>query len=221
MCFFFFEGHGDHRDLHSVERRQRQMCIRDRRSSQPEQRGNRSRQRGRAEGALGRPVPRDPGGVELDTEAAAGSAPDEIVRTAERVDARLLVLGARGAGVLRRVGLGLALAQGADWALVLNEGTVLRPGCVAALVAAGEADPAVGLAGPLIVHADEPGVIQSAGGVLDRQWRAQHLGANEPDRGQFAAPRDRMIGGMERAFTPARAAGHQHALRADRRLRHG
>lgn len=44
--------------------------------------------------------------VEFDIEAAAGSAPDEIVRTAERVDARLVVLGARGAGLLRRLVLG-------------------------------------------------------------------------------------------------------------------
>ena len=88
------------------------------------------------------------------------------------------------------VGLALALAQGADWVLVLNEDTVLAPDCVAALVAAGEADPQVGLAGPLIYHADEPGIIQSAGGTLDRQWRAAHLGQNEPDHGQFAGPRD-------------------------------
>ena len=26
---FFFEWYGDHRDLHRVDRRQRQMCIRD------------------------------------------------------------------------------------------------------------------------------------------------------------------------------------------------
>jgi nucleotide-binding universal stress UspA family protein len=44
--------------------------------------------------------------VEFDIEAAASSAPDEIVRTAERVDARLVVLGARGAGLLRRLVLG-------------------------------------------------------------------------------------------------------------------
>ena len=28
--FFFFQGYGDHRVLHRVDRRQRQMCIRDR-----------------------------------------------------------------------------------------------------------------------------------------------------------------------------------------------
>ena len=30
FLFFFFKGYGDHRDLHRVDRRQRQMCIRDR-----------------------------------------------------------------------------------------------------------------------------------------------------------------------------------------------
>lgn len=44
--------------------------------------------------------------VELNIEAAAGPVPDEIVRTAESVDARLLVLGARGVGFLRRLVLG-------------------------------------------------------------------------------------------------------------------
>ena len=44
--------------------------------------------------------------VELNIEAAAGSVLDGIVRTAERVDAGLLVLGARGVGFLRRLALG-------------------------------------------------------------------------------------------------------------------
>ena len=29
VVFFFFYVYGDHRDLHRVDRRQRQMCIRD------------------------------------------------------------------------------------------------------------------------------------------------------------------------------------------------
>jgi GT2 family glycosyltransferase len=95
----------------------------------------------------------------------------------------------RGYAGNNNVGLQLALDRGADWAFVLNEDTVLAPDCLANLVAAAEADPRVGLAGPLIYHADEPTVIQSAGGVLDRTWHANHLGQNEPDRGQFAAPR--------------------------------
>ena len=35
--FFFFQGYGDHRDLHRVDRRQRQMCIRDRLTDEQQQ----------------------------------------------------------------------------------------------------------------------------------------------------------------------------------------
>ena len=44
--------------------------------------------------------------VRVHTEDAAGSTLDEILRAAERLDAQLLVLGARGAGFLRRLVLG-------------------------------------------------------------------------------------------------------------------
>jgi nucleotide-binding universal stress UspA family protein len=44
--------------------------------------------------------------VQARTACAEGSAPDEIRREAESLDAGLLVLGARGAGVLRRLVLG-------------------------------------------------------------------------------------------------------------------
>jgi nucleotide-binding universal stress UspA family protein len=44
--------------------------------------------------------------VQVQTEHAAGSAMDEILAAAERLDASLLVLGARGAGFLRRLVLG-------------------------------------------------------------------------------------------------------------------
>lgn len=68
--------------------------------------------------------------VELDIEAAAGSAPDEIVRTAEHVDARLLVLGARGAGFLRRLALGTTsqrLVRRTDRPLLVVRQTAHRP----------------------------------------------------------------------------------------------
>lgn len=44
--------------------------------------------------------------LELHVESAAGSVPDRILRTAESVDAGLLVLGARGVGLLPRLVLG-------------------------------------------------------------------------------------------------------------------
>lgn len=44
--------------------------------------------------------------IEVEAEDATGSALDEILRVADRLDAQLLVLGARGAGFLRRLVLG-------------------------------------------------------------------------------------------------------------------
>lgn len=86
------------------------------------------------------------------------------------------------------VGVELALREGADWVLVLNEDTILDPDCLARLVDVGEGDPQVGIVGPMVYHHDEPGVIQSAGGVLGRFWQSRHLGQNEADCGQFREP---------------------------------
>jgi GT2 family glycosyltransferase len=94
----------------------------------------------------------------------------------------------RGYAGNNNVGVALALARGADWLFVLNEDTILDPLCIEELVRYGQAHPKVGIAGPLVFHFDEPGVIQSAGGWFD-SWQAGHIGQNEDDRGQFAAPR--------------------------------
>ena len=78
------------------------------------------------------------------------------------------------------------MPEGADWMLVLNEDTVLAPECIERLVATGESDPRIAFVGPLVLHYDEPEIIQSAGVTLNGAWDSQHLGQNEPDRGQFA-----------------------------------
>ncbi|MFN8062091.1 MAG: glycosyltransferase family 2 protein [Vicinamibacterales bacterium] len=83
------------------------------------------------------------------------------------------------------VGIRRAVARGADWVFVLNEDTVLAPDCLETLVAAA-GDPSVGIVGPMVYHHDEPGVIQSAGGLLDARWAESHRGQNEDDRGQYA-----------------------------------
>jgi len=87
------------------------------------------------------------------------------------------------------VGLGLALERQADWVFVLNEDTVLAPDCLSRLIEVGESDAAIGVVGPMVYHHDEPEVIQSAGGRLSRRWEGSHFGQNEPDVGQFPAPR--------------------------------
>ena len=83
------------------------------------------------------------------------------------------------------VGVELAIKQGADWVLVLNEDTVLDLDCLTRLVEKGESDPAIGIVGPMVYHYNEPDVIQSAGGMLGNYWESKHLGQNEVDCGQF------------------------------------
>lgn len=85
------------------------------------------------------------------------------------------------------VGIEAALQQGADWVFVLNEDTVLAPDCLENLIREGEANPQIGILGPMVYHHDEPGIIQSAGAMLTKYWAGVHLGQNEPDQGQFAA----------------------------------
>lgn len=87
-------------------------------------------------------------------------------------------------------GLRHALEQRADYALLLNNDTVVDPGCLSALVAVAEADPAVGMVGPLIYYFDQPTVIWSAGGAIDwRRGTTWMVGLDEPDDGQWDAPR--------------------------------
>jgi len=86
------------------------------------------------------------------------------------------------------IGLRLALEQAADWVLVLNDDITLANDCVERLVEIGESNPAIGMVGPLVYHADEINVIQSAGGTLDKFWVTSHLGQNDTDTGQFSQP---------------------------------
>ena len=95
----------------------------------------------------------------------------------------------RGYAGNNNVGIEIAMAQNADWIFVLNEDTILDPDCLARLVALGESDSQIGMVGPLVYHHDEPTVIQSAGGFMNRDWEAGHLGKDENDQGQFNAPR--------------------------------
>ena len=86
------------------------------------------------------------------------------------------------------VGIKEAIKQGADWVLVLNEDTILAPDCLAELIKVGESNSKIGIVGPMVYHHNEPGVIQSAGGMLGKYWQSQHVGQNELDRGQYQLP---------------------------------
>lgn len=73
-----------------------------------------------------------------------------------------------------------ALADGADAVLLVNPDAVCDPGMVAALADAAGADPRLGACGPLVVRADDPGTVWSAGGEVDRWGRARHVGEGQP-----------------------------------------
>ncbi len=84
------------------------------------------------------------------------------------------------------VGIRAAMQQGAEWAFVINEDIVLEADTVRILVEQAQVHERIGIAGPMVYHYDQPQVIQSAGGLMDRYWHAWHRGQNEPDRGQFS-----------------------------------
>ena len=78
------------------------------------------------------------------------------------------------------VGLRYALDHGYDYAMLLNNDTEVAPDFLQSLMAAAEADPAVGMAGPLIFYHDQPDILWSAGGAIDwRRGASRMLGLNE------------------------------------------
>ncbi len=89
-------------------------------------------------------------------------------------------------------GLRHALAQGVDYALLLNNDTKVAPDFLQHLVKTAEADPQVGIAGPTIYYHERPDLIWSAGGAIDwKRGKTWMVGLNEPDTGQFGiAPRE-------------------------------
>ena len=94
----------------------------------------------------------------------------------------------RGYAGNNNVGILWALERNADWIMLLNEDTVVDPDCIRRMVEVADADPRIGIVGPMVFHFDSPDTIQSAGGRLDRYWQASHIGANLRVQGQYAEP---------------------------------
>jgi GT2 family glycosyltransferase len=84
------------------------------------------------------------------------------------------------------IGIRYAIEHGADYVLVQNNDTILAPDFLEALVQSAESNPSAAFVGPLVYHHSEPTVIQSAGGLMTRTWRAYHRGQNEQDAGQYS-----------------------------------
>lgn len=80
------------------------------------------------------------------------------------------------------VGIRWALEQGADYVLLLNNDTVVRPDFLDALVAASEAHPDAGVIGPTIFYKDRPDRIWFRGTALSSvRGRPYHLALGQLD----------------------------------------
>ncbi|OJX39522.1 MAG: hypothetical protein BGO78_13510 [Chloroflexi bacterium 44-23] len=86
------------------------------------------------------------------------------------------------------VGLNFVKKFDPDWIFVLNEDTIFAPDALRIMMDSVEKNDQVGIIGPLVYHYDEPQVIQSAGGLFDRHWKAYHQAQNENDHAQFTSP---------------------------------
>jgi GT2 family glycosyltransferase len=136
-------------------------------------------------------------------------------------DARLIVqprnLGVAGG---RNAGLAWALAEPRpEWLLFIDDDTLVEPGSVGALVAAGR-DRQVGLVAPKVLRQRGDSVLMCAGGMRFNPWTgaAWDVGAGEIDRGQRDRPMDvqacpgcaffvrrsviERIGGFDERFNP-------------------
>ncbi len=79
-------------------------------------------------------------------------------------------------------GIERALADGADYVLVLNNDTLVDPDAVTRLVEAARSRPRVGAVGPKIVYADAPDRIWFGGGDFSRaRALGYHRGEGQPD----------------------------------------
>lgn len=83
------------------------------------------------------------------------------------------------------VGIKQALDEHAELILLLNNDTLVDSPMLSSLVATLEENPKAAIAGPMVYHANEPHIIQSAGGTLDQAWHGWHAGHNQVDRGQY------------------------------------
>jgi GT2 family glycosyltransferase len=84
------------------------------------------------------------------------------------------------------VGIKHALEQGADYVLLMNNDTVVKPNLLAELLAESKRNPKVGMLSPKIYYADHPDRIWWAGGTFSL-WQGipRHLGLKEKERSRY------------------------------------
>ncbi len=84
------------------------------------------------------------------------------------------------------IGIQYALDHGADYIMLLNNDTIVAPDMIDVMVEVMEADPAIGVSGPMIYYYDVPDMIWSGGGSIDwKHGTTSMQGINEEDKAQF------------------------------------
>lgn len=119
-------------------------------------------------------------------EAVGGDAPYVIVVDngsidgscaairAAHPDVRLIETGTNlGYAEGNNVGLRVAIALGYRYVMLLNNDTVVDTDAISKLLERMEAEPDIGIVGPVICYLTEPDLVWSAGGFID--WRSGHI----------------------------------------------
>ena len=129
--------------------------------------------------------------VLVDHDSADGSGTRLHARFPE---ARYLQTGANlGYAGGNNAGIRQALAMGADWVLVLNNDTVIEPGMVGALVAAGESHARAAAIAPKILRFDDPTILWFDGGYFSKMRAlGGHRGEGARDRAHDLRPAERV-----------------------------
>ncbi len=84
------------------------------------------------------------------------------------------------------IGIRQALADGADYILLLNNDTIVAPDLVDVMVEVMEQDRSISITGPMIYYYNNPETIWSAGGEIDwSRGTTRMIGLNEADLSQF------------------------------------
>jgi len=83
------------------------------------------------------------------------------------------------------VGIRVAMKNGADYVLLLNNDTEVDPGFIEPLVRMAESNPTIGITGPKIFYFDDPKRIWSAGGIFTPAGWTEQLGVNAEDGPEF------------------------------------
>ncbi len=87
------------------------------------------------------------------------------------------------------VGIEYALEHGADYVLILNNDTIVDRGLLGDLIKVGQADPRIGIVGPLILYHEAKDRIWELG-AREYKWLPIpfSIGRRQVDRGQFSSP---------------------------------